>query len=213
MSQASIDFRNELEPKKGSRIPFGIHTKCEVVSVELKEGEYTDINFADSEGRFHNKRLWHPNGKYPQEIKQADGRVVEETPEQAKNREAKSRLTHIGKVMDIVLGPEVTDKVIDKYIKSLDDYASEYENVISEAIKLMKAKLPSKVNLKLIYDSEGAFSVFGNFPDYVEKYVEGQSPTLTFSKWEKENRCTYKGTATSAKSTSNTDDDIDKLLA
>lgn len=214
MSQVSLDFRNELEPKKGTKIPFGIHSKCDLVSVELKAGKYVDINFADSEGRFHNKRLWYPNGKYPQDIKQADGSVTQETAEEAKNREAKSHLTHVGKVMDIVLSAEVTDKVIDKYIKSVEDYGTQYEAVVAEAIKLMNAKLPAKVNLKLIYDAEGAFSVFRNFPDYVEKYVDGQAPTLTYSKWEKENRCTYKGTASGTKSNiGNTEDDIDKLLA
>ena len=64
--QASIIFDEELTPKQGLKIPFGIHAACEVVSLE-KGDDFVDINFRDSENKTHNKRLWSPKGNYPKD--------------------------------------------------------------------------------------------------------------------------------------------------
>ncbi|WP_333640713.1 hypothetical protein [Mesotoga prima] len=172
--QASIIFDEELTPKQGLKIPFGIHAACEVVSLE-KGDDFVDINFRDSENKTHNKRLWSPKGNYPK-----DG----ETTAQALEREAKRSLSHIVKLMSIFL----TENDI-KAMPALD-----YDPFIDKAISMLSNKLSTKkVNLKLIYDSDGVYSTFGNFPDYIEEYVEGQEPTLQYSKWELENRCTPGG--------------------
>lgn len=218
MSQIALDFREELQPKQTSKIPFGIHTNCQVVSLEVKPGEYVDINFADSEGHQHNKRLWYPNGKYPQEVKvkHADGTeiVSQETVDQAKRREAKERINHVTVVGDILLGKEAVNTIVAKVFKSLD-YALYYDTYMTEMAKALAPKCGKvPVNLKLIYDSEGKYSTFGNFPDYIEAYVEGKPATLSFTSWEKSNRCTYKHNDTKVDEISNINlGAIDELLS
>lgn len=183
--QIDLIFNDYVAPRKGSKIPFGIHSNCKVKSLEFKAGEYTDINFEDSEGRYHNKRLWYPNGKYLQTIKLPDGTTKEETTDEAMLREGNERLAHIVKLLHIFL----SESELANFPRNLN-----YDQFTDQAIKLLTPKLASKkVNLKLIYDSEGMYSVFGNFPDYIETFVEGEEPKLQFSNWEKENRCTYKG--------------------
>jgi hypothetical protein len=178
--QADIIFEQELTPKKGAKIPFGIHSKCKVTSLDVTE-EYVDINFEDSEGRYNNKRLWQPKGNYPQDIKLDGGATRKETEEEAKTREEKANISHVVKVLHIFLGSEKL-----KNIKG-----NSYLDFMQNAAKaLTPSVLSSKlVNLKLIYDKEGVYAVFGNFPDYVEENTN-EEPKLSFSKWEKENRCT-----------------------
>ena len=186
--QANLIFENELTPRNGVKIPFGIHKNCTVTSIEHKEGEYVDINFEDSEGRYHNKRLWEPKGTYPATVKLPDGTTKQETPEQATQREGTSRLAHLLKIADLVGYKE--------QISKLPPMA--YSALVNKIIELVKPKLATtKFNLKLIYDAEGVYSVFGNFPDYIELYKEGEEPKLDYSKWEKENRCEYKGKSNS----------------
>ncbi len=173
MYQASLIFQEELTPSVGVKIPFGIHTKCKVTKVEKGEN-FVDIHFEDSEGRYHNKRLWQPKGNYP-----IDG----ETTEQALQREERRNLTHIVKLLHIFLGEEV--------IRSLP--SMNYEQFIDKSILLLTPQLSSKlVNLKLTYDKDGMYSQFGSYPDYIELYVDGQEPTLKYSKWELEHACTPK---------------------
>jgi ribosomal protein L28 len=181
--QASMIFENELTPRNGVKIPFGIHSKCKITSIEHVVGEHTDINFEDSEGRYHNKRLWAPNGNYPKTVKLPDGTEKMETVEQATLREGSARLTHLLKIADL-LGLKETVSALP---------ALDYDPFVEKVISLIKPKLSTEFNLKLIYDSEGMYSVFGNFPDYIELHVEGVVPKLQYTSWEKENRCTYKG--------------------
>jgi len=182
--QAALIFKNDLA-STATKIPVGIHTNVAVTSV-VKGDNYVDINFEDPEGRKHNKRLWAPNGNYPVT---KDG--VTETTAQALTREEGARLAHIVKLLHIFLGEEGLAK-----FPALD-----YEPFVDRAIKELTPKLSTKkVNVKLIYDSDGMYSVFGNFPDYIEEYVENQAPKLKYSKWELENRVTHKA----ATPTSNT---------
>lgn len=179
--QASLIFKDEVAPKGGSKITFGIHSNCNVTSIERGD-KFVDINFSDPEGRTHNKRLWDANGNYP---KIKDG--ITETQQEAIQREELNNLTHIVKVLHIFIGQEGLEA-----FPELD-----YDKFVKQAIKVVTPKLTTKkVNLKLIYDADGIYPVFGNFPDYIEEYVEGNEPTLKFSKWELENRCTYKGGVT-----------------
>lgn len=211
MSQVALDFRNEIEPKKGVKIGFGIHSDCTLTGIEVKQGEYVDINFAKDD-KYHNKRLWYPNGKYPQKVKLEDGSEVDETESQAKNREAKARAKHLGKIADIFLGKEKTDAIVEKLIPTAESWADKYDDfckVVADAVN--KVASTKRVNLKLIYDSEGVYSVFGNFPDYVEEHVASKEPTLSFSKWEKDNRCTYKGEQ--VKTGADNRSELDELLA
>jgi hypothetical protein len=183
MYQAELIFNDEVAPRKGVKIPFGIHTNIKLKGVEVKKGEYFDITFEDKEGRFNNKRLFQPNGKYPRTTKLADGTEKTETKDESIKREEMENIRHLVKLLHIFLEGDL------KSIK-----ADTYDAFVDKAAKALNAKVSTKtLNIKLIYDSEGRYTAFGNFPDYVEEYIDGQAPTLEFSKWELANRCTYKG--------------------
>lgn len=175
MYQASLIFDNELTPKLGVSIPVGIHTNCVVRPMTKGEGYY-DLNFEDSEGRTQHKRLFDPNGKYPR-----DG----ETTSQAIEREGTRNLTHVVKLLHIFLGEEA--------IRRLP--AMDYSQFMEKAMQLLTEQVlnSKRVNLMLIYDSDGVYSQFGNYANYVEEYVVGQEPTLKYSKWEQANRLTPAG--------------------
>ena len=200
--QASLIFKTSIAPKQGSKIPFGIHSNCKVTSIDFNPAEYLDINFEDSEGRFHNKRLWKPSGKFPAEVQLPDGTKRKETTAQALEREEALNLSHLIKLIHIFLG----EAEIERFP------ALEYDAFIKRAINLLEPSLATKqVKLKLIYDTEGMYSTFGKFPDYIELHQEGKEPTLEFSNYEKSNRCTYKGKKTSD-SAKAADTDVDELF-
>lgn len=176
--QASMIFDTQLGSKQ-SKIPMGIHAGAQVTNIERGEN-FVDIHFKDAEDRVHNKRLWDANGNYPRKDKA--GNFIE-TKQEAIEREEQSNLAHIVKLVHIFGGDQALQKL-----------GGDYDEFIDKAIKMLKPLLPTKkVNLKLIYDSEGIYSKFGTFPDYVEEYVEGQEPRLKFNKWELDNCTTYKG--------------------
>lgn len=189
--QASLIFTNELTPKT-PKIPVGIHINCRITSVKLGEG-FFDINFESPDGAIHNKRLWDPKGSYPKQ--KEDGST--ETTNEAKFREEASNLTHVVKIMHIVLG--------EKAIMELPEL--EYTAFLKKAETLLTPKVLEKVrvNLKLIYDADGQYSVFGNFPDYIELHVPNEEPKLSFTKWELANRLTKKEVKASNTSTSRED--------
>lgn len=203
--QASMIFENELEPKQGVKIPFGIHSNCKITSIEHKEDEYTDINFEDSEGKYHNKRLWAPKGTYPQTVTLPDGTKKTETTDQATEREGTARLMHLLRIADL-LG-------LKDQVKQLPPMG--YDALINRVIDIVTPGLANtRFNLKLIYDSEGMYSTFGNFPDYIELHKEGVTPSLQYSKWEKENRCERKEKSTDSKSDNSKElDDLFKKAA
>lgn len=175
--QASLIFNNTLRVNS-SKIPVGIHTNCTVESVVLGD-KFFDINFKNDVGEVHNKRLWAPNGNYPKKLD--DGTI--ETKEMAVTREEVNNLAHVIKLIHIFLG----DEGISKFP------ALEYEAFLKKAVEVLTPKLSTQtVNLKLIYDADGMYSTFGNFPDYMERHIEGVEPNLKFSKWELENRFTKK---------------------
>lgn len=172
MHQLDIIFKEDLS-SKGSKIPVGIHTNCEVTGIEVTP-EYIDLNFKDEQGRTNNKRLWAPKGSYPRD---------KETVADAKTREERENLAHLTKLVHIFLGEEGVKKFA----------PGEYLTLADNVAKQLRPKLSSKkVNLKLIYDKDGAYAVFGTFPDYVEECIPNEAPKLEFTKWETENRLTRK---------------------
>ena len=171
---AQIIFENELQPKATAKIPVGIHAGCKIDGVVVTD-EYVDINFKDSDLRSNNVRLWAPKGKYPQDIKDADGNVIgKETVQQAVDREERANLRHLVKVQHIV-APET---VAGTEAKSYLDLSKKIAKVINEN------KDSVQVNLKLIFDSEGKYSTFPKYPSYIELHIEGQEPTLVYSEYE-----------------------------
>lgn len=164
-------FANQISiGGKGSKIPVGIHARCKVTSVEVGD-RFIDFNYEDSEGRVNNKRVWFPDIT---KITPKDGENIQEA---LKRRETED-LAHIVKHMHIFLTPEEFNTF------SAPDFVS----FCKKAETLLTPKLTTKmVNLKLIFDANG-YSTFGRYPDYIQEYVEGQDPTLTYTKYELENK-------------------------
>lgn len=113
----------------------------------------------------------------PQKLYPREG----ETPQQAFARAEKEYLAHIVKHLHIFLNDEEFNTFAAADIKSFTQKAADLLNARKDTCTL---------NLKLIYDRDGVFSVFGKYPDYVEKHEEGKEPTLQFTKYEREQRCT-----------------------
>lgn len=191
MNQGKILFDSFLTPKTGTKIPVGIHSNCVVKSIEVTD-KFVDLNFEDSDKRHHNKRLWEPKGSYPIEITQADGTKKKETTAEALAREERLNMSHLVKLAHIFLSESEADKLGAVYEKYLAKTAT-YKDFVETASSLLNSKLTSKkVNLKVIYDSDGVYSEFGRYPDYIEEYTEGQEPTLAYTPYEVSNRITKK---------------------
>jgi len=161
---------------KVSKIPVGIHSNCSVTSVEVGD-RYIDFNYKDSIGRVHNKRVWFPDIK---NLYLNDG----ETTLQALERADKEAFAHMVKHMHIFLP---VDTVNTFSAPDLRTAAMRVQSLLSPQVLESK-----KVNLKLIYDKDGNWSVFGNYPNYIEEFVEGEEPKLQYDKWETENRLVKK---------------------
>lgn len=161
----------------GRKFPVGVHSKCKVVSVE-KGDNFIDFNYESEDGDlYHNKRVWFPSVDklYPR-----DG----ETVAQAFDRDVNERLAHIVKHLRIFLSPEEIEKF----------QAPDFESFAEKAALVLNDRVLSSkyVNLSLIYDSDGEYSTFGRYPNYIEEYVEGKEPTIGPSDWERKNRMTPK---------------------
>lgn len=104
-----------------------------------------------------------------------------ETPLQTFARAEKEFLAHVVKHLKIFL----TDNEFNVFA------AQDAKQFATKAAEMLNERKSSKkVNLKLIYDTDGVFSVFGKYPDYIEEYVEGVEPTLQYSKYEMDKRMT-----------------------
>lgn len=162
----------DLLEKGGSRIPVGIHENCKVSSVEVGE-RWIDFNY-EKDGATNNKRVWFST---PDKVWTRDG----ESKEQAFERSKKEDLAHVTKHLHIFL----TEEEFENF------EAKTYEEFMNKAAAILEDKLDrTTVNLKLIYDKEGMYSEFGRYPDYIEEYVEGEKPTLYYTKYELQNRTT-----------------------
>lgn len=164
------DIFDSLE-KQGTKIPFGIHTDCTLNGIEITD-EYIDLHFGDSKGRTHNSRMWAPNGKFPRDGETVNDAIV---------REKKDNLSQLAKLVTIF-----SDR--SKVATTGTDYISKAKAMAAAVLPLKDTK---KLNLKLIYDSDGVYSKFPKW-GYFEECVEGQAPTLKYTDYEQNNNCTPK---------------------
>lgn len=177
-----------LSSPKGSYLGQGIHTNVTVKSISRKDtpnkNKFVEILF-EKDGATIAKPLWEPKGAYPNEKEN-------ETTEDAIAREKRENLTHIAKILNIFLTPE--QKTV---FPNLD-----YNNFIDKAIAVVTPLLPNKkVNLKVIYNSDGVYTELGKYPDYVELFEEGQEPKIAFTPYEITHRTTPKAKSATKKNT------------
>lgn len=173
-----------------TKIPVGIHSKVELVNVDIGDS-YFDINF-NKDGLRHNMRKWQPNDKYPLTV-DVDGEKVEETPEQTIARKTKENLGPINKVLKVLASDEEIENMKKKSYASYDEYIENAAKFINKRIMDNERNKNIKyVNIKLIYDKDGMYSVFPRY-GYMEEYKEGMEPTLKYSDYEIKNSITPKG--------------------
>jgi hypothetical protein len=163
---------------KRSKMGVGIHSNCNLESIEIAKTkanvDYMEFIFVKKEDNtFMNQRIWFPNPN----PKPFDG----ETPEQALEREIKSKLSHVVKILKTF----VSEKDAEINANSFGEFCS-----IAKA-RIEKTNFKNQpVYLKVIYDKDGVFTQFPTFPNYIQKQVEGQECRIKMSAWELENRCT-----------------------
>lgn len=167
--QTELKFDSEFEETLVS-IPVGIHTNVSVKSVEIGD-TYFDINFEDDKKRTMRHRVFEPNGKFPN-----TKNGVTESTEEAIIREERDKAAVLSKLVKIFEAPRVISE--------------NYFDYVEKCVKALTPRLSkAKVNLKLIYDADFKFSRVPNW-SFIEKYVEGEEPTLAYSEWELANRVT-----------------------
>lgn len=160
----------DLLEKGGSRIPVGIHEAVNVTKTEVGES-YIDFHY-EKDGATQHKRIWFPT---IDKVWTKDG----ESKEDALERSKREALAHVTKHLHIFL----TDEEFQGF------EAKSFEEYVNKAAATLENKLDRcQVNVKLIYDTDGQYSDFGRYPDYVEKFIEGQKPTLYYTKYELQNR-------------------------
>lgn len=160
----------DLLEKGGSRLPVGIHTAVRVTKSEVGDN-YIDFHY-EKDGATQHKRVWFPS---EDKVWTRDG----ESKADALERSKREALAHVTKHLHIFLTEE----------EFATFEANSFEEYVNKAAVVLEDKLDRHlVNLKLIYDSDGQYSDFGRYPDYIEKYVEDQKPTLYYTKYELQNR-------------------------
>lgn len=162
---------NTLDNRGASKIPVGIHSKVTISSVELGEN-YLDINFVktfeDGQNRVHNDRIWTPDKSRFQDNPNAG-----KTAEQVFVEACQNRVECITQYLKLVCTQEELGKIT----------GATYDAFLKAAFPVLNSRLGGVlVNLKLI--PKKGYSSIPNFPIYVEAYVEGNEPTLFYSKWE-----------------------------
>ena len=157
--------RNEL----AQGLPVGIHSACTFDKIQM-EADHILCTFSDSNGRKISNRInWEPM------FWERDG----ETKEDAQQRATRQSLSHVVKLLHIYFP-----------LEQIKDFsAPDAKTFCLKAVTMLAPVIESKkVNLKLIYNSKGTYPSFGNYPNYIEEYVEGQEVTLKYSTWELANR-------------------------
>lgn len=187
------------DSSKRSKMSVGVHSNCFLESMEIAKSksnvEYMEFNFVKKEDNtVMNQRVWFPN---------ADPRPFEgETPEQALQREVNSKLAHVVKIMKCF----ISEKEAEISAGSFGEFCQ-----IAKAKIEKTAYKNQPLYLKVIYDKEGLFPQFPNFPNYIQKQVEGQECKVKMSNWELENRCTPAQIVEAPKGNNTLNSDTDDL--
>jgi len=160
-----------MNQSSGTKLQVGTHVGVDLTSVEVTD-TYIDFN-VKKDDLIHNKRIYFPDG---------DAKPREnESQEAANKRDRNQRLSHIVKFLHIYCGQQAVDTLAAPSVKEF----------AKKAATLINAKKNTKkINIYLIYDSDGKYSTFPFFARYVEEHLVGKEPTIGPSDWEKEHRMT-----------------------
>ena len=163
---------------KRTRLKPGIHTGVyleEAKVTETANGKpFLEFMFVKKDSNeIAPKRVWFPSEKpYLREG---------ETEEQAAQREINEALGHIVTILECYVSSDESEIVASSFAEFCDIAV---QRIMASSFE----ELP--VRLKLIYDSDGKFTAFPRFPNYIERDVVDKPVNLYFSKWELANRMT-----------------------
>lgn len=158
------DLFDKMNSGGSSKIPSGIHSKIKLKDIEITD-TYVDILFEDpANGATINKRLWIPDIA---KTTAKEGMSVQETYE-LRIHEALYHLLDLAKNM---VGVETASNIPISDLKST-----------ATAIRtlLMPYTNTKFVNLKVIKTMDGKYPDISRYVGYLEPYVDGQAPKLTF---------------------------------
>lgn len=167
------------------KLGVGTHEKCKVTSIEIGDN-YIDFNYEHPESNaYGNKRVYFPDitKVYPREYTNEAGEKVMETPAMALVRDTNQKAEHLVGHAAIFLTPEQIAKIV---APDFPSFAKMIKAVLDPVLDTQY------VNLLCIYDSDGRYSTFGNYFNYIERWEEGKPCSLQPSKWEAANRMTRK---------------------
>lgn len=163
----------------GSRIPAGIHTNVTITGLELGPN-YVDIFLEDSEGREQKDRQFFPD---KDRLNVPSGQTLE----QAFTKEVQDRVDKLVQYMQVFMSDDELAAISTQMSAVGIDRG--FEVLAKKAVEILPSRLHSaKVNIKLIPDKDLKWPEFPRYPLYVEKFVEGQEPTLKYTTWELETR-------------------------
>lgn len=163
MSLFGKDLLGEMDAPKGVKIPRGIHTQIKLKDIEIGEN-YIDIYFENQTGQTINRRLWIPELA---KTKAWDKMSVQETYE----TQIKNASYHLIDLVKNLVSEEVAGNLSAPDLKGL---------AIAAKTAVMPVKNTNLLNLKVITTEDGKYPEISKYVGYLERYVPGQEPTLTF---------------------------------
>ena len=151
----------------GVKIPVGIHGDVNFLGLK-QDQSWWDILFVKPTTRqtIH-KRLFQPKGEYVQ---------PDETPQDALERDMDNNLKHVVHLLSEFLGKENTATL----------EAPDYDAFMEMAAEYLDQFIGERVWLKVIPDKKGKYPDLGRYPNYVERFYDGEETKLKFSKKELE---------------------------
>lgn len=169
MIQAKFYYQDVL-PNSGAKLDIAIHSGVDFLGL-VKDTDFYDLKFGKNGQQIH-KRLFRPSAM------PKDG----ESEAEALTRSIDTNLRHVVKMLLLVKG--------DEFLATFE--AADYDDFMSKASAALNEHKGFKVNLKVIPDNKSQkYPELGYFPNYVEAFVEGQEPTLKYSKSEEEKIQSY----------------------
>lgn len=160
---------NMFDPKnykpKAGNIPVGIHSGIEFTSVVKQDG-WLDVTVTDPLTKNSlRKRLFYPSGKV----------FDNETPQEAREREETRFLGYLFGLLSLFISEEDYAKLVS---------TPTFDKAVEYVIKQLTPHLGKKLNIKVVPTKTLEFSELPSYIGALEAHVEGEEPTLMYSKVE-----------------------------
>lgn len=160
---------NMFDPKnykpKAGNIPVGIHAGVEFSSV-VKQDTWLDVIVTvPTTKNTLRKRLFYPSGKV----------FDNETPQEAREREETRFLGYLFGILSLFISEEEYGKLV---------ASPTFDKAVEYVLKQLVPHYGKKLNIKVVPTKTLEFSELPSYVGALEAHVEGEEPTLMFSKPE-----------------------------